>query len=439
MMKRCLKSVLTLFLLTFAVIVHPIFADSLSSFSGTVIVYVDPDVVYSDLYQPYFRIPNAYVEATSRITGETYSTYTDTLGNFELTLPQSVHSSNVGDVEPCSFSLHQNFPNPFNPETTLSFDLHDAVDVSLKVYNINGQLISTLVDEYLSAGTHFRQWGGTDDNGNGVASGVYFYRLNAGKWSETKKMLLIDGHQNSNSISFCSSIVSKKETESKPVYDMVIKKDGYEEKHTSFTVPDENQNDIIRLYRMNQLDYFPLSVGNSWTFALEGSDDETDQQTFSIIGQKTFDGEEYYLFDSFPLFIYPRFPPHVYPEETLVRKGGAGAFRIWEGTTEVVVYMFSLTFPSSEAIRLRIIDLDPCNFYINPELRTTLDSTEETVLNYYPCYMFCTSSMWPRVTSADVTFWFAPGIGPIKVATLASYLRNYYLKKAHINGVDYTF
>ncbi len=438
MMRRCDKSIFALLALAVAVVVHPVFAESTFTLTGNVAVYMglQYSTVYDDL--PYFQIPNAYVEATSRITGETYSTFTDSLGHFELELPQSAHSVNVEDIAPCSFSLHQNYPNPFNPETTLSFDLHDATDVSLKVYNINGQLISTLADEYLSAGTHFRQWGGTDDNGNGVASGVYFYRLNAGKWSETKKMLLIDGHQNRNSFSFCSSIVSKKETASEDVYDILIKKDGYEESHSSVSVPDENQNDLIRFYRMNQLDYFPLSTGNSWTFALEGSDDEADQQTFSIIGQKTIDNEEYFLFDSFPLFIYPRRPPHVYPEETLVKKDGAGSLRIWEGTTDVVIYLFALTSPSRVPIHERIYSESCYEFYMNPELETMLESTEDTILDYCPCYQFYTRSVWPKDRDG-VIFWFAPGIGPIKVATLAQSLNNYYLKKAHINGVDYSF
>jgi hypothetical protein len=86
---------------------------------------------------------------------------------------------------PETFELSQNYPNPFNPSTTISFYLPSASDVSLKVYNVLGQEVTTLVDGSLTAGQHEVRF----DAGN-IASGVYFYRISAGSFVETRKMLL---------------------------------------------------------------------------------------------------------------------------------------------------------------------------------------------------------------------------------------------------------
>jgi hypothetical protein len=90
-----------------------------------------------------------------------------------------------------SLALHQNHPNPFNPTTTISFMLPEKARVDLSVYNLQGQLVKTLVAEALDAGIVEVLWGGTDAGDNPVASGVYFYRLQAGKNVVTKKMVLI--------------------------------------------------------------------------------------------------------------------------------------------------------------------------------------------------------------------------------------------------------
>ena len=84
-----------------------------------------------------------------------------------------------------------NYPNPFNPVTDISYSLPTASLVKLTVYNIMGQEIATLVDEYKPAGAHVVTWRGMTDNGQPAASGVYFYRLEAADLSETKKMLLL--------------------------------------------------------------------------------------------------------------------------------------------------------------------------------------------------------------------------------------------------------
>ncbi len=87
---------------------------------------------------------------------------------------------------PSNFSLSQNYPNPFNPSTTISFSLAEADVVSLKVYDVLGREVATVVNEYLSAGNYSQIF-----NAAGLASGQYVYRLQCGKYSETKKMILL--------------------------------------------------------------------------------------------------------------------------------------------------------------------------------------------------------------------------------------------------------
>lgn len=92
---------------------------------------------------------------------------------------------------PRTYRLDQNVPNPFNPETRLSFNLGDESDVVLEVINILGQKIRNLVEERLPSGDYQVIWDGTDDEGRQSASGIYFYRLRAGDFTQTRKMVLL--------------------------------------------------------------------------------------------------------------------------------------------------------------------------------------------------------------------------------------------------------
>ncbi len=92
---------------------------------------------------------------------------------------------------PDDFVLKQNYPNPFNPVTTISFDLPISSDVSLKVYSISGRLVRILLNENKNQGTHTIKWDGKNDNGIFAGSGIYFYKLKAGKKVLTRKMILL--------------------------------------------------------------------------------------------------------------------------------------------------------------------------------------------------------------------------------------------------------
>jgi hypothetical protein len=87
---------------------------------------------------------------------------------------------------PKIYALSQNYPNPFNPATTISFNLPSKSFVSLKVYDALGREVATILSEELSAGTYSRQW-----NAAGLPSGIYFYRLQTGSFTETKKLVLL--------------------------------------------------------------------------------------------------------------------------------------------------------------------------------------------------------------------------------------------------------
>ncbi len=123
-----------------------------------------------------------------------------TFANLGITVPGGLIPEDVTEIAykirnqedlPEGFGLHQNYPNPFNPDCEISYTLPTDADVSLSIYNLLGQKVRTLVDEYQPAGHKIVHWDGADDNGNKVASGIYFYRLKAGDYTETKKMILM--------------------------------------------------------------------------------------------------------------------------------------------------------------------------------------------------------------------------------------------------------
>jgi hypothetical protein len=87
--------------------------------------------------------------------------------------------------------LRQNLPNPFNPTTRIEFGLKDATRVSLRIYDASGRLVRVLVEGNRPAGRHAEMWDGRNAGGLQVASGIYFYRLTAGRFDQTNKMVLV--------------------------------------------------------------------------------------------------------------------------------------------------------------------------------------------------------------------------------------------------------
>jgi hypothetical protein len=106
-------------------------------------------------------------------------------------MPTDVEEHAADSMLPATFMLHQSFPNPFNPETTIRYELPTASNVHLAVYNINGQLVKTLVDETESAGVHSVTWKGQSNDGSALPSGMYVCRMNtSGNVFQCKMMLM---------------------------------------------------------------------------------------------------------------------------------------------------------------------------------------------------------------------------------------------------------
>jgi hypothetical protein len=99
-------------------------------------------------------------------------------------------SSNPTQV-PASYALNQNYPNPFNPSTEISFSLKQSGQVRLSVYNVLGQQVRTLINQEMTEGPHSVTWDGRSDNGSPAASGIYFYRIQANDYVDTRKMTLL--------------------------------------------------------------------------------------------------------------------------------------------------------------------------------------------------------------------------------------------------------
>lgn len=98
----------------------------------------------------------------------------------------------ANEEAPKAYTLERNYPNPFNPTTSIRFSLAEQTRVTLKIYDVAGRFVRTLVDETKSAGEiHTAVWDGRDDSGAPVSTGVYFYQLVAKNYTETQRMVLL--------------------------------------------------------------------------------------------------------------------------------------------------------------------------------------------------------------------------------------------------------
>lgn len=120
-------------------------------------------------------------EAKVQISGNTI------INNLES---RTIAAVTVGQI-PANFELSQNYPNPFNPSTTIKYGVSEPTRVRLSIYNIEGQLVSTLVNETQEAGFYSVNWNGRNDFGQQLASGMYIYRIDAGNFVATKKLMLM--------------------------------------------------------------------------------------------------------------------------------------------------------------------------------------------------------------------------------------------------------
>lgn len=116
------------------------------------------------------------------------------MSNIDSAIAHFNFGTDIDDDDPSlpdQFALQQNYPNPFNPTTEIAFSLPVAADTRLVIYNIYGQQVASLLDTQLPAGNHTVQWDGRNSSRQDVASGVYFYRLEAGSFRDTRKMMMV--------------------------------------------------------------------------------------------------------------------------------------------------------------------------------------------------------------------------------------------------------
>ena len=112
-------------------------------------------------------------------------------GSARVSSDQALSFSIAEEGAPREFSLEQNYPNPFNPTTAINYALKERVHVTLKVYNLLGQEVATLVDAYQGAGVHSVVWNGRSKAGAAVPSGTYFYHIAAGDFVAVRQMILL--------------------------------------------------------------------------------------------------------------------------------------------------------------------------------------------------------------------------------------------------------
>ena len=159
-------------------------------YSGTVLIALDGDDV------TFAEKQGALVQLRFRLKGDVTAVPLEIgaawlFGKDGQLVPMNIPATFSLELPPQTFRLMQNVPNPFNPATTIAFELPEAADVDVAVYNLVGQRLRTLVREHKAPGRYQVVWDGQDDLGRDVSSGLYFYRYRAGDFWATRRMLLV--------------------------------------------------------------------------------------------------------------------------------------------------------------------------------------------------------------------------------------------------------
>ena len=162
--------------------------------SVTLVMDGSPDIVADVDWVDRDRV-NAVVDLTGAAPGAYDLVLENPDGQTALVSPAlqilTAVAAPSGSQLPARSALAQNYPNPFNPSTTIRFQLDRGAPVRLQVIDVRGRVVRTLVNEARDAGWYQVRWNGTDEAGQSVASGLYFYRLRAGEFEDQKKLLLV--------------------------------------------------------------------------------------------------------------------------------------------------------------------------------------------------------------------------------------------------------
>jgi hypothetical protein len=130
---------------------------------------------------------SGFLNPSNNSNGPAFGLWVALANGTVVALPENVTSiEDFGNTIPTEFALSQNYPNPFNPSTTIRFALPSAQQVKLTIFNVLGQQVATLVNDELSAGEYTYRF-----NANNLVSGMYFYRIEAGSFTEIRRMMLL--------------------------------------------------------------------------------------------------------------------------------------------------------------------------------------------------------------------------------------------------------
>jgi hypothetical protein len=143
-----------------------------------------------NVFEPFPMLPGATVSFSVSVT-DSIDTVKVTGDDRVLFVNRYEYLSTEGEGIPTEFALHENYPNPFNPTTTLRFDLPEVSDITLTIYNMLGQRVRTYNMNDTPAGYHSIKWNATNDYGDPVGAGVYLYQLRANQYVKTRKMVLL--------------------------------------------------------------------------------------------------------------------------------------------------------------------------------------------------------------------------------------------------------
>lgn len=172
--------------------------------SGTFNDYDDDTLYYSASLSNEDPLPTWLDFDSTSLTFSGIQIQVDTV-NIKVTVTDSIGSSTSDEfnifvnsetfitdnkIIPNKLNLYQNYPNPFNPSTTIYYSIPNPARVNLNIYNINGQKIKTLVNQFQKSGNYTIEWDGKDSNGKLVSPGIYFYKISTHSQSEIKRMLL---------------------------------------------------------------------------------------------------------------------------------------------------------------------------------------------------------------------------------------------------------
>jgi hypothetical protein len=157
----------------------------IETLNSTTLMYVDSDVKLDDFgdYETWYYVKAFYEHPKTH--NITYSASTNSAVAWFVEFYKPIKNNNKS-ISITHFKLYQNYPNPYNPTTTISFDLPKSSFVRLKIYDIQGKIVSILLNKRVDSGSHSITF-----NSNGLPSGVYFYRLKTAEFSDIRRMLLL--------------------------------------------------------------------------------------------------------------------------------------------------------------------------------------------------------------------------------------------------------